>query len=333
LHAGEITNPQIKHPIYLRASTRSRIKSISYDTDCLRDLSFTKVTNIVFVSLRIEEDHETSVFRIRYKTTIKVQILHPFERPARNSEDFGPTTYTMHLRIAGVIAMQLLCTMALHIASLGSSYAAGPGVRKNYAKVLSEKLGAQLTDLSVSGTTLLSMASQINRIPRDVDIVTVTSGGNDLNYVGGLTLGFSMSSSVSEQALTGRFNDALAKIHAKAPKATIYVAEYLTMLGPDVKPGSTVSFSASQVESHRRVFNTLLKATQAAATGKDYVRDVPVARLSQGHGLGSREPWVNGNRVSGGGAIWHPNQAGMTAIAGMIYDMIKGGKGAKRARQ
>jgi GDSL-like Lipase/Acylhydrolase family len=239
----------------------------------------------------------------------------------------------MRLRIAGVIAIQLVCTTALRIASLGSSYAAGPGLRQNYAKILAEKLGAQLTDLSVSGTTVLTMASQINRIPKDVDIVTITSGGNDLNYVGGLTLGIAMTSSVSESQLVGRFNDALTKIHAKAPKATVYLVEYLTMLGPDVKPGSTVSFSASQVEGHRRVAATLLKATQAAASGKDWVKDVPVARLSQGHGLGSREPWVNGARVSGGGAMWHPNAAGMTAVAGMIYDVIKGsGKGSKAAR-
>jgi lysophospholipase L1-like esterase len=241
-----------------------------------------------------------------------------------------PVSYTMGLQIAGVIAMQVLCTMALQMASLGSSYAAGPGLRQNYAKVLAGKLGADLTDLSVSGTTLLSMSSQINRIPKNADIITVTSGGNDLNYIGGLTLGIAGTSSVSEQQLVGRFNDDLAKIHTKAPKARVYLVEYLTILGPDVKPGTTVSFSASQVESHRRVAAILQKATEKAAEGKDWVTDVPVASQSQGHGLGSKEPWVNGNRVVGGGAMWHPNTAGMNAVAGMIYDVIK--KEPKKAR-
>jgi len=228
-------------------------------------------------------------------------------------------------QLAAVIALQILCTMALQIASLGSSFAAGPGLSENYAKILSKKLHADLSDLSASGSTLLSMSSQISRLPKSADVVTITSGGNDLNYVGGLTLGTAMGSSVSETQLVGRFNDALARIHTIAPKAKVYLVEYLTILGPDVKPGSTVSFSAAQVESHRAVAATLQKATAKAAEGKDWVREVPVAKLSEGHGLGSKEPWVNGRSIgAGGGAPWHPNAAGMKAIADMLYEEIKG---------
>jgi lysophospholipase L1-like esterase len=231
------------------------------------------------------------------------------------------------------ILLHIAAVTALHIASLGSSFAAGPGLHQNYARILADKLGATLTDLSVSGSTLLSMGSQISRLPSSADIITVTSGGNDLGYIGGLAMdsrggglaGGAGGSILSESALVGRFNDDLAKIHERAPKAKIYLVEYLTILGPDVRPGSSVPFNAARVEHHRKVAATLQGATEKAAEGKAWVEVVPVAEASQKHGIGSAQPWVNG--ASGGssdGVAWHPNRAGMTAIANMLYERIKG---------
>jgi len=234
----------------------------------------------------------------------------------------------MGITMVGAIALQIVGGLALQMASVGSSFAAGPGLaaRDNYAHILASKLGATLNDLSVSGSTLLSISSQISRIPKNADIITITSGGNDLGYIGGLVAdsmglsAFSGGASISEQQLTERYNDVLTRIHTLAPKAKIYVVEYLTLLGPDVKPGSNVPFNAARVEHHRSVAATLQRATVKAAEGKDWAVDVPVAKESQGHGIGSAEPWVNGNS----GAAWHPNAAGMKAVAEMIYEKIKG---------
>jgi hypothetical protein len=100
----------------------------------------------------------------------------------------------------------------LRIASLGSSFAAGPDIPpqieplaamrsgQNYPHLLAQRLNAELTDLSVSGATLLNITvepqsaplseqvfpPQISNIPKDADIITVTAGGNDLNYIGGM---------------------------------------------------------------------------------------------------------------------------------------------------
>jgi lysophospholipase L1-like esterase len=229
----------------------------------------------------------------------------------------------MAFHVLFLVTLYIICrTTALQIASLGSSFAAGPGLRENYAHMLASKLHANLTDLSVSGSTLLSMSSQISKLPKTADIVTVTSGGNDLNYIGGLVSGATGKNSLSESHLLQRFNDALTNIHKLSPKATVYLVEYLTILGPDVQPGKSVSMNAAAVEYHRGVATMLQKATAKAAEGKDWVKDVPVAKLSEGHGLGAPEPWVNGGKTNGGGAAWHPNAAGMKAIANMLCEII-----------
>jgi lysophospholipase L1-like esterase len=238
------------------------------------------------------------------------------------------------------IAVQITGAMALQMASLGSSFAAGPGLRQNYAHILANKLGATLEDLSVSGSTLLNMGSQITRIRGNTEILTVTSGGNDLGYIGGLTkdslgggvgdVGGAGGSPISESALLGRFNEDLAKIHEKAPKAKVYLVEYLTILGPDVQPGANVPFNAKRVEHHRLVAATLQRATAKAAEGKDWVKRIPVAEASQKHGIGSLQPWVNGPKgVPEDGVGWHPNSAGMRAIAEMLYHAIKGNETGK----
>ncbi|KAK8087127.1 SGNH hydrolase [Apiospora phragmitis] len=99
----------------------------------------------------------------------------------------------------------------LRLASLGNSFAAGPGIppvsdakaarsRANYAHLLSARLGgASLSDLAVSGATLRNIldepqvvdkyttfAPQIEGLPPDTDVVLILGGGNDIGYIGGL---------------------------------------------------------------------------------------------------------------------------------------------------
>jgi lysophospholipase L1-like esterase len=240
----------------------------------------------------------------------------------------------MILQRAGILALQILAVASLRIASIGSSFAAGPGLSTggNYAHLLAQKLRAELEDLSISGSTLLGIGSQIDRIPKRTDLVTITSGGNDLGYIGGLTMdsieisspSMGSGSLVSESELTKRFNDTLAKIPNQAPNSTVYLVEYLTILGPDVKPKVNVPFNATRVEYHRNVAATLQKATAKAAEGKDWVERIPMATLSQSHGIGSSEPWVNGKGwAAGDGVAWHPRASGMKAVAEIIHERIR----------
>ncbi|KAI2615657.1 SGNH hydrolase [Hypoxylon sp. NC1633] len=112
----------------------------------------------------------------------------------------------------------------LRLASLGSSFAAGPSIPPcvdqdagrsgaNFACLVAKRIGrgakgsdgddgdaCPLTDLTVSGATLLNLTTdpqvcsngrrvfppQIEGLPTDADVVFVLGGGNDIGYVGGL---------------------------------------------------------------------------------------------------------------------------------------------------
>ncbi|KAI0164677.1 SGNH hydrolase-type esterase domain-containing protein [Xylariaceae sp. FL1272] len=99
--------------------------------------------------------------------------------------------------------------MPLRIASLGSSFAAGPNIppmadgpagrsAANYAALLTERVTGTLKDLSVCGATLLNLldqpqyqggrrfAPQVDDLPSDTEVVLVLGGGNDMGYIGGL---------------------------------------------------------------------------------------------------------------------------------------------------
>ncbi|KAI0486082.1 SGNH hydrolase-type esterase domain-containing protein [Xylaria cf. heliscus] len=99
--------------------------------------------------------------------------------------------------------------LPLRIASLGSSFAAGPSIAPvendsagrsgaNYAHLVADRVAGNLTDLSVCGATLLHLLDtpqlaggklfppQIEDLPADSDVVLVLGGGNDIGYIGGL---------------------------------------------------------------------------------------------------------------------------------------------------
>jgi lysophospholipase L1-like esterase len=221
-----------------------------------------------------------------------------------------------------LILLKCLCATALHITGLGSSFAKGPGVAKNYVHLLGSKLGAEVLDVSKSGSTLAGISDQVEQIPSHTDIITITSGGNDLGYMAGL-MRDSRYVQISEEELASLYGRVLNNIHARASKARVYVIEYLTILGPDIRAGINVPFNASRVEHHREVAATLLRATQKAADSKPFAKSIPVAANSASHGVGSQKPWINGDKATGDGVSWHPNAAGMKAIADMLYEAAK----------
>ncbi|RYP29463.1 hypothetical protein DL767_006732 [Monosporascus sp. MG133] len=276
----------------------------------------------------------------------------------------------------------------LHIANLGSSFAAGPSIQPvadrfaarsgaNYAALLAARVGARLTDLSASGATLLNLLSepqeipghrfpaQIDRLPADTDVVFVLGGGDDLGYVAGFFTDTASSHWIGrfitpdrphqgegtgnegagagegqgkgqratpttplrpldEAALAERYGAVLDAIHAKVPHALVLVVEYLTMLGPDARPGVDVPFDARRAAHHRQVARMLQRATALAAQARSrlpWCVLVPVTEPSRKHGLGAGNPWVSGFtwRLLYSGGAYHPNAEGMRAVAEILY--------------
>ncbi|KAK5994048.1 hypothetical protein PT974_07488 [Cladobotryum mycophilum] len=273
----------------------------------------------------------------------------------------------------------------LHIVGLGSSFAAGPLISpqvgpsaarrsgRNYAHSLAGYLAGTLVDISASGATLLNITvepqhirfprrhtfpPQISQIPECAGIITLTAGGNDIGYIGDMTLdalsatlagkifavmlralrfvGLVSRRTVSEdtaplmsaEELSIRLGDTLDMIHAKAPKAHVFLVEYLAVLGPSTRPFKDVPFTQERIDYHRAVASKLQQAyVLAAESRKDWCDRIPVHEASQGHALGSDDPWVGGFGFfslfwENSRPVFHPNAVGMGAIAKMLLERI-----------
>lgn len=232
----------------------------------------------------------------------------------------------------------------LLIASLGSSFAAGPGIdpqieplsamrsAQNYPNLLAAHLDAILTDRTVSGATLLNITvdeqscfpdtfpTQLSGLPDHTNIVTLTAGGNDLNYIGNIiseSCGAEIEPSpLSPSELEARLGEVLDEIHKRAPRARVFLVEYLAVLGPDTKPEVDIPLTQERIDYHRNVASILQNAYAVAARARSqWCETIPIHELSQGHAVGSKEPWV-GSLTSG--PLLHPNLSGMKAIAEIL---------------
>lgn len=258
----------------------------------------------------------------------------------------------------------------LRITALGSSFAAGPRIEpteneaagrssRNYAHQLAEKLKADLTDLTVSGATLSNVlnksqtilgqtfAPQLQGMPPETDIVTLTCGGNDMDYIGSILTDSHMTLEQPDKGWTpsqatapllevpeliDRFLAVLYKIQSIAPKAQVYLVGYLSLIGDGTRSGTDIPLTADQISHYKRVAQLLRQAYIDAAKACPWAELVDVAEMSSGHALGSKEPWVLGcdrDMIRYGHLTYHPNLAGHTAVADMIYRQVVGGQGHK----
>lgn len=262
------------------------------------------------------------------------------------------------------MAKTVINTPQLRIAAMGSSFAAGPGIRpqinymagrsgNNYAHILASRIGADLTDLTVSGATLNNILSepqsrlgttfqpQLSELPPDTDIVTITGGGNDMGYIGGVMkdalkgtcMGYMLSyifpipetHPVTPDDVKNRFIKIIDEIREKAPKSRIFLVEYCSLLGLDTRPGIDIGLTEEEFEDHQQVAEQLSSAYSLAAEARPGCEVIPVHERSRDHGLGSQEPWVEGFswRILWQGNPFHPNHKGMQAVADMIYEKLQ----------
>ncbi|MFF4629032.1 SGNH/GDSL hydrolase family protein [Streptomyces griseorubiginosus] len=257
------------------------------------------------------------------------------------------------------------------IAALGSSYAAGPGIEpvadrranrsaRNYPHLLAERLGAELTDLTVSGATtdtitttpqrvlLHTFAPQVAGLPEDADLVTITAGGNDLGYIGSMVR-LGVAGRFSSRTLTRPLGTVLQRTgvprpsHAdvdraaaglarvveetrrRAAHARVLLVDYLTVVGPDTRDSRATPFDAATLDAFRRLGDQVADVfTRAAA--RSGAELVAMRQRSREHGLGSLEPWVTGLperlRPSSVAGAFHPNGAGMSAVADAIAEHL-----------
>ena len=220
---------------------------------------------------------------------------------------------------------------------------------RNYPHLLSTDLGLDLVDVSYSGATTANVLSepqlgsppQVEALDGTEDVVTVTIGGNDIGYVPGLfvatlpgvvralpviggRLRGALHPDAREEALL-RVADSLRTVgttlRERSPKARILFVEYLTLMPP---PGEKAwPLKAKHVDLARHLADRLVEITSEAAaeTGCEVV---PVAEASRAHHAWSDDPWTVGAAVPlpGRPLAYHPNAAGMRAVATLLRDHL-----------
>lgn len=255
---------------------------------------------------------------------------------------------------AGLLASGSAVAQGARYVAMGSSFAAGPGITQpadavrdgcgrsadNYAHQLARKRGLDLVDVSCGGAVTASIlgpwnghAAQIEAVTPQTTLVTVTIGGNDVGYMSGLT-GASCREvarrkgdaaaaakcqvvSRPDEAAYGRLakamNEIATQVHARAPKATLVFVDYLAVL-PARGVCAATPLPPADVDASREIDRRVVEITRK--TSREHGAAVLSASvLSVGHDVCGGTPWMNGYPVPAGTAAYHPNLAGMTAVA------------------
>ncbi len=257
-----------------------------------------------------------------------------------------------------------------HYVALGSSFAAGPGVttsadtpgtrctrsRDNYAHQVAARLRLSLTDVSCGGATTGHILGPWNELPAQLDalrpetkLVTITIGGNDVGYIGGLFAASCTASPANAlcrgfasmrgtnvqnqppepdagawQKLAERLDQITLEIHRRAPLARIVFVDYLTIL-PAKTLCAAVPLGPAQAAAARAKAKRLATVTAEASRRGGAVL-VRASKLSVRHDACAAAPWLNGFPMEGsapGMVGYHPNLAGMTAVARAIEKALR----------
>ena len=242
--------------------------------------------------------------------------------------------------------------------ALGSSFASGPMIpdvadqsclrsTNNYPRLVAAALKLSLTDVSCGAATTDHIIStpqgahplQLDAVTPDTKLVTVTIGGNDVNYTvsnlvcagdgakGQSCLGTDVKPAEIDAALAAlpaKMANTLAAIKAKAPQARVVVLPYLRVLPASATPcPPSVPMQPADLKFQVRFsdkLHTIIKRSAAAAK-VDYVESY----TPKGHDAcaAPRRRWVEGQVPASPAFPFHPNAAGMKAQAKMIVARLQ----------
>ena len=278
------------------------------------------------------------------------------------------TLPVLAIAMAGAVAAALAITLPAQAANqaipsgakyvaLGSSFAAGPGIlptesgspagcarsTHNYANQIAAALSLNLVDATCSGATTANVlttaqngvAPQINAVTSDTRLVTMTIGGNDVNYLGSIGTfscqdsGGTNCGTVDEQAITtglttvgSRIAAVIDAVHSRAPQAKVVVVDYQTILPTSGALCDGVPLSDAHAAFERNLRDQLDAATVTAAADHNATL-VDVASASVDHNACAADPWIEKYRVATGKTAYHPMLSGMTNVAGLVVDELR----------
>ena len=248
--------------------------------------------------------------------------------------------------------------------ALGSSFAAGAGLGAlqqgspwlcarsvdGYPQQLARLRRLTIVDMSCGGAVTRHLldggqffqGAQIRAVDRSTRLVTITVGGNDIGYVGDLSLlagrhsdtlwgwlvrtFWSGPKSIDTRnwaKLERELGDTIRAIHQRSPAARVVVATYPTILPPS---GTCDRVALTTAEANlMRAVGDRLAATTRSAAAKAGATVLDMHRLGVSHNACSATPWTNGYS---GIAPFHPTLLGARATADAIADKLSGSPAA-----
>lgn len=246
-----------------------------------------------------------------------------------------------------------------HYVAMGSSFAAGPGLApfisggpsrctrstSNYAHQLAAKRGLTLVDVTCSGATTQAVLDGWNEVPAQVAaigpetrLVTVTIGGNDVGYIGNMfatscrTLASRTGAAADKcrppnwayDAAFQRLSAALTRIgeevRARAPGALLVFVDYPLVLP---RSGTCDATPLETGDADRlRAIGLRVQDLTAEAAKKTGALLLKASELSRDHSVCGAVPWMVGFPAPAGAAAYHPNLAGMSAVAAALDRLL-----------
>ncbi len=233
--------------------------------------------------------------------------------------------------------------------ALGSSFAAGPGIPEplgvcgrsdhNYPNLIATALDLNLIDVSCNGATTDNIldtpqngaAPQIDAIGPDTALVTVTIGGNDINYTSstfacaGTAPSERCTANLDQAAISAAVNQLPAKlgatfdaIKARAPQATIVLVAYPRVFPEDAANCSELELSAEDT-NYLATLGQQLEDTFVSTAANHQILIADAYVRAAGHGpCAAAERWVNGNAVADTGIRYHPTAEGHIEMARLV---------------
>ena len=216
---------------------------------------------------------------------------------------------------------------------------------RNYPNLVAKSLGLDLVDVTYSGATTAHVLTdrqfgappQVSALDGSEALVTITIGGNDVGYVPLLFASCVPSAARMLPVIGGRLRDLLDResrdralasvgdalrevgraVRERAPRARVVFADYLTLLPPAGEAAPPLSRTEADLGRHVGAALERLTAEAAAETGCEIVK---AGEASRAHHAWSRDPWTArlGLPVPGRAMWFHPNAAGMRAVARLV---------------
>ena len=202
----------------------------------------------------------------------------------------------------------------------GQCAQAAPG----YVDVLDQRADVQLAaNAACAGWTAAMVPIQVETayavgpLNAGTDLVTITAGANDVNFINALLAcltdteencrtAVNAAESVATAVVPAVLAQAYGAIQAKAPNATIAALGYPHLFAPEFAGGALVE----NIEIFNAGTDTLNKVIRNAARSSGAVF-VDVTDDFAGHGIGSEDPWINFNPADPVfGTNFHPTAEG-----------------------